>query len=226
MPAEISVIVPTLNAESELPACLSALVEGLSAGLIRELIITDGGSTDRTAELADAAGAVFLSCPASRGGQLRRAGSVARGNWMLILHADTVLTPGWSVAVADHMATRGGAACFRLGFRAGGLMPLWVSGWANLRSRLFALPYGDQGLLLPRQEYLRAGGYPDQPLMEDVVLVRALRPRPVLLPATALTSAARYQKAGWLRRGARNLWTQARYFAGVDPDRLVADYRR
>lgn len=227
MPAEISIIIPTLDAEKGLPRCLEALMEGLPAGLIREVIVTDGGSGDATCRIAEAAGATVVSGPASRGGQLRRGCAAARGRWLLILHADTVLEPGWAEAVADHIGSAdAGPAYFRLAFRASGPMPALVAGWANLRSRLFGLPYGDQGLLLSRRDHDAAGGYPDQPLMEDVALVRALERRPVALPVRALTSAERYRKAGWIRRGARNLWTLARYCMGVDPARLARSYQR
>lgn len=226
MPAEISVVIPTLNAEADLPDCLASLVEGLTAGLIRELIVTDGGSRDATPAIAEAAGAVVVTGAASRGGQLRRGCALARGRWILVLHADTLLESGWSRAVADHIATdAAGAAHFRLAFRASGLAPWLVAGWANLRARLFGLPYGDQGLLVRREEYEVAGGYPDQPLMEDVALVRVLPGRSVALPAQAATSAARYLRDGWLRRGARNLWTLARYVAGADPVALARSYR-
>lgn len=227
MPAEISVIVPTLDAEAELPGCLSALMEGLLAGLIRELIVTDGGSRDLTCEMARDAGARLISGPASRGGQLRRGAAEARGRWLLFLHADTVLDPGWSVAVAQHLRqAEARPAVFRLRFRARGLRPALVAGWANLRSRVFGLPYGDQGLLVTRSAYDRAGGYPDIPLMEDVALIRALARRPVILAVCAATGAERYQRAGWFRRGRRNLWTLARYLTGSDPERLAQDYRR
>ncbi|MEX0339606.1 MAG: TIGR04283 family arsenosugar biosynthesis glycosyltransferase [Arenibacterium sp.] len=226
MTAQISIVIPTLNAEDSLADCLSALIEGLMAGLIRELIISDGGSTDKTAVIADEAGAVLIHGPASRGGQLRRGAAVARSDWLLVVHADTVLAPGWADAVAAHLKHGQGPACFRLKFRAQGLAPNIVAGWANLRTSLFDLPYGDQGLLVPRKLYDAAGGYPDQPLMEDVALVRALKPRPVLLPSIALTSAERYIRAGWLRRGARNLWTLMRYFSGADPQSLDRHYRR
>ncbi|MEY8831341.1 TIGR04283 family arsenosugar biosynthesis glycosyltransferase [Sedimentitalea sp. XS_ASV28] len=227
MPAEISIVIPTLNAQAHLPGCLAALMEGLSAGLIRELIVSDGGSTDATCRIADEAGAVLIRGPASRGGQLRRGIEKARGRWLLVLHADTRLEPGWAAVVDAHLAAgQGQSAYFRLAFCERGVMPAWVAGWANLRSRLFGLPYGDQGLLMQRAVHDRAGGYPDQPLMEDVALVRAL-PRPLIaLPVRAFTSAERYREAGWLRRGARNLWTLARYFAGADPERLAASYRR
>jgi len=227
VPAPISVIIPTLDAEGELPGCLATLGEGLVAGLIRELVVSDGGSSDATRDIAEAAGAVVVTGPPSRGGQLRRGVAAARGGWLLVLHADTQLAPGWTRAVADHLERPGARpAYFRLTFRARGAMPALVAGWANLRARLFALPYGDQGLLLRRTAYDRAGGYPDQKLMEDVALVRALGRPLVALPAEARTSAARYQRTGWLRRGARNLWTLLRYVMGADPADLAARYRR
>lgn len=227
MPAPISIVIPTLDAAEELPGCLAALTEGLAEGLIRELVISDGGSRDATCAIAEAAGAALLRGAPSRGGQLRRGAAAARGDWLMILHADTRLAPGWTAAVSAHIRRpQAGAAYFRLAFRDGGRRGGWVAGWANLRSRLFALPYGDQGLLLRRADYETAGGYPDQPLMEDVALVRALRVALTELPVEAHTSAIRYQRGGWLRRGIRNLWTLARYVCGASPQVLAERYRR
>ena len=225
MRAPISVIIPTLNAEAALPASLAALGEGLAAGLIRELIISDGGSTDGTLALAEAAGAKCVTGPASRGGQLRRGGAQAQGDWLLVLHADTGLAPGWSEAVLA-VLPEPGAFHFRLRFDARGFAPAFVAGWANLRSRAFGLPYGDQGLLIHRRTYEAAGGYRDIPLMEDVALARALGGQLRCLPSDAVTSAVKYQRQGWVRRGARNLWTLARYGTGVAPERLAQDYSR
>ena len=226
MRAPISVVIPSLNAATGLPACLAALVEGLQAGLIREVILSDGGSTDGTRALAEGWGAEVVSGAPSRGGQLRRGCDAAQGAWLLVLHADTVLAPGWSAAVQDHMAHRAeGAGWFRLRFDQRGLAPRLVAGWANLRSAL-GLPYGDQGLLLPRALYDAVGGYPDQPLMEDVALARALRGRLTRLNGVAVTSAEKYRRQGWLRRGGRNLWTLARYAMGASPEALAESYRR
>ena len=226
MTANISVIVPTLDAEKTLPGCLEALIEGLMAGLIKELIVTDGGSKDATCHIADEAGANVIRGPASRGGQLRRGAAAAKGKWLLVLHADTILEPGWARVVADYLEQEDGPAYFRLKFRARGVMPAWVAGWANLRSLLFGLPYGDQGLLISVEDYRRAGGFPDQPLMEDVALVRAIDRPLTRLPALALTCPERYVHAGWLRRGARNIWTLGRYLTGADPAVLDSAYRR
>ena len=223
MRAPISVIIPTLNAQESLGRCLASLVEGLDQGLIREVILSDGGSNDGTGAIAQAWGAEVVEGLASRGGQLRRCCVTAQGEWLLILHADTALEPGWGAFVQPHLASSQ-AAWFQLKFDGDGLPAKWVAGWANLRSRVFGLPYGDQGLLVPRALYAAVGGYPDQPLMEAVVLARALRGQLVGLGVTAVTSSEKYRTQGWLKRGVRNLWTLARYFAGVSPEKLAESY--
>ncbi len=221
MRAPVSVVIPTLNAAASLPDCLASLVEGIEAGLIRELIISDGGSSDGTLALADAWGADIVEGAPSRGGQLRRGCAAAQGQWLLILHADSLLDQGWTLEARAQLQNDG-AAWFQLRFDRGGRL---VARWANLRARL-GLPYGDQGLLLPRTLYAQVGGYPDIPLMEDVAIVRALRGRLQGLDAQIETSADKYRRDGWFRRGGRNLWTLARYFAGVSPDQLARRYNR
>ncbi len=226
MRAALSIVIPVLDAAGYLPATFGSLGEGLSAGLIREVIVTDGGSVDATKEIADTAGALWIDGAPGRGGQLRRGVDRASGAWVLVLHADTQLANGWSDAVLRHMAEHPDAAgYFRLAFDVKGLAPSFVAGWANLRSRVFGLPYGDQGLLIPRALYDQIGGYADIPLMEDVVIARALRGRLRRLQATATTSAARYILDGWLQRGGRNLLTLTRFFLGADPKMLARNYR-
>ncbi len=223
MRAPISVIIPTLNAAQSLPGCVAALMEGLNAGLIREVVVSDGGSSDRTLRIAAEIGAEVVTGPASRGGQLRRGCAAGQGEWLLILHADTQLDPDWSDVVMAHLAS-GAPAYFRLAYGARGLGPRLVAGWANLRSRVFGLPYGDQGLLIRSDLLMQVGNYPDIPLMEDVALVRRL-PRLTALPVTARTSFARYAAEGWLRRGGRNLVLLLRYLCGADPHALAQAYR-
>jgi rSAM/selenodomain-associated transferase 2 len=224
MRAPISVIIPTLNSASGLVAMVGTLFEGLEAGLIRELIISDGGSSDATLELAEDLGAETTSGAAGRGGQMKRGADLAQGAWLLFLHSDTWLDEGWSAAVIAHLGRPEKAACFRLRFRAKGRPARIVAGWANLRTRVFGLPYGDQGLLISRALYDQIGGFQDIALMEDVAISRALKGRITMLDGVALTDASKFQNGGWVRRGTRNFWTLARYFAGVSPENLAKRY--
>ncbi len=223
MRAKLSVVIPTLNAARALERSLPALTEGVECGLIRELVISDGGSQDETLLIADAAGAKLVSGPPSRGGQLRRGGEVAQGEWILFLHADCVLPTGWSGCVKSHLPC-GRPGFFKLSFDKAGLAPRFVSMWANFRSRYLGLPYGDQALLIRRKEYDQIGGYPDIVLMEDVAIVRSLKKRLSVLPATISTSAEKYEGEGWFRRGFRNLSLLSKYFLGADPDDLSRRY--
>ena len=225
MRAPISVVIPVLNAQSDLARSAAALMEGVDAGLIREMIVSDGGSSDHSKDVAEELGAVWLSGAASRGGQLRRGCAAAQGDWILVLHADTQLEEGWSKAVAAHLH-RSEAAYFRLAFNATSLPARFVAGWANLRARLFSLPYGDQALLISRDLYQEIGGFEEIALMEDVAIARALKGRLRALPAHAITSAEKYERAGWLRRGSRNLLVLLRYFAGTPIETLARAYRK
>lgn len=231
MSAPISVVIPTRDDAERIAPCLSALTEGLAEGLIRDLVITDGGSTDDIAEVADAVGAGFVTGAPGRGGQLRRGAEATQGDWLLFLHADTVLAPGWSAVVRRHLEHcalgRDRAAVFRLAFDDDSLAADLVAGWANVRTRALALPYGDQGLLISRALYRAVGGFPDLPIMEDVAIVRKLgRRRIARLPAIATTSAERYRRVGWLRQGLRNWRCLAAYLLGGDPKAIARRYDR
>ncbi|MGH1329762.1 MAG: TIGR04283 family arsenosugar biosynthesis glycosyltransferase [Paracoccaceae bacterium] len=224
MRAPLTIVIPTLNAAPETARLLPQLMEGLEAGILRELILSDGGSEDDIAQLAEGIGATLIRGAPGRGGQLARGAQAAQSTWLLFLHADSQLPPGWPQIVMDHIKAPGRPAAFRLAFDATGLAAKLTAGWANLRSRAFGLPYGDQGLLISAKAYAAAGGHPDIPLMEDVALARAL-PKITLLNAEITTSAARYQQEGWLRRGSRNLLILGRYLLGASPQTLAKSYR-
>lgn len=228
MSAPVSVVIPTLEAAARIGPCLAALAEGALDGLVREVIIADGGSGDEIAEIAEAVGARLVTASRGRGQQLGAGAAEARGAWLLFVHADTVLAPGWTAAVRRHIEMRPDRAGYAaLGLDSQATMARVTEGWANLRARLLGLPYGDQALLIPVRLYGEAGGYPPIPLMEDVALVRRIgRRRLSPLGTRALTSAARYERAGWLRQGWRNLSTLVLYSVGVSPERLARRYGR
>jgi len=224
----ITVIVPTLNAEAGLAACLTSLVPATVEGLVREVIIVDGGSSDRTLAIADQAGARVLQSAPGRGVQLAAGAAAARMPWLLFLHADTILEAGWEREAAaliervDAGEWPQSAAAFRFALDDLGLRPRLVETGVALRCALLGLPYGDQGLLIPRRLYAQIGGFRELPLMEDVDIVRRIgRRRLVILRSRAVTSAVRYRREGYLLRGLRNLTCLWLYLMRVPP-RLIA----
>ncbi|MCW5772686.1 MAG: TIGR04283 family arsenosugar biosynthesis glycosyltransferase [Rhodospirillaceae bacterium] len=223
----LSLVIPTLNAEQDLERTLAALApEG--AGV--EIVAADGGSRDRSANVAAAAGATCIAAPRGRGSQLRAGAQAASGAWLLFLHADTRLAPGWRAVVERFAAEPRNAeraAVFRLALDDADPRARRVERLAAWRGRALGLPYGDQGLLIARDFYWSLGGHPAIPLMEDVALVRRIgRRRLVLLDHSAITSAIRYRRGGWLRRPARNLALLSLYFFGVPPRLLARLYGR
>ena len=223
----LSIVIPTLNPGPRFGAVLAALVGGAVEGLVKEVVVADAGSTDRTLELAEEAGCKVIAAEKGRGGQLRAGAAAAKGDWLLFLHADTVLSPDWVKAVAAHVARHPGkAGYFRLRFDdPSSTARLWEKGVA-LRCAVLGLPYGDQGLLVSRALYDEAGGYPDQPLMEDVELVSRLgRGRLRLLHAEAETDADKFRRDGWVRRSARNVAFLIAWGMGTDPREIAKRYR-
>ncbi len=211
----LSVVIPALNAAAVLPATIAAL-----AGLPAEIVVVDGGSTDGT--VAAAAGARVVAAPRGRGTQIAAGVAAARGPWLLVLHADTRLAPGWDAAVRQAMRDPARAAHFRFALDDPAPAARRLERAVAWRCRVLVLPYGDQGLLIHRELLAKVGGVRPLPLMEDVDLVRRLgRARLVALDAAAVTSAARWQREGYRRRSARNLACLALWFLGVPP-RIIA----
>ncbi|MDJ0610154.1 MAG: TIGR04283 family arsenosugar biosynthesis glycosyltransferase [Kiloniellales bacterium] len=218
----ISVLIPALDAEAGLPAVLDSLEPGRREGLIAEVLLCDGGSKDQTARVARDRGARVLSAGrANRGRQLATAAAAAGADWLLFLHADTRLAPGWVGAAERFMSVPRNArraGYFRLELDDPAPQARRIEAVANWRARTLGLPYGDQGLLITKSLYGSLGGYRPLALMEDVDFVRRLgRRRLVMLESEAITSAARYRRGGWLLRPLRNLGILALYFAGLPP---------
>lgn len=225
-PRAISVVIPALNEEAELPETLRrarALPEA------REIILVDGGSRDRTRELAAENGCVVLTAPPSRGGQLRLGAARAAGDVVLFLHADTWLPPDAGRAalacLLDPRVVGGGFwKMFRdphwlmRGSRARCALRLWLGG------RIL----GDQAMFIRHDVLEKIGGVPDVPLMEEIELCRRLRPygRLVLAGATVSTSTRRFRRLGVLRTYLRMARVSLRHRLGATPEELRRLYER
>ncbi len=218
----LSVVIPTLDSFVSLGRTLDALAE--DAGLARDIIVADGGSRDGTVALAARRGARVVAAAGGRGAQLAAGAAAAAQPWLLFLHADTRLAPGWTRAVkrfAANPENAARAAVFRFALDDEAPAARRLEAVVAWRCRALGLPYGDQGLLIARPFYEALGGYRPLPLMEDVDFVRRFGCRRiVILDAEAVTSAARYRTDGWWLRPLRNLILHGLYFLGV-PTRVL-----
>jgi rSAM/selenodomain-associated transferase 2 len=233
IPMLLTVVVPTFDAADALPATLAALRDEVArAGAIKglqvpelELVVSDGGSTDGTPTIASGLGARVVTAAKGRASQLRAGAAAARGEWLLFLHPDTRLAEGWAARVAGFIANPanlGRAAAFTFRLDTDAPWAHRLEAFVERRSRWLALPTGRQGLLIGRSYYDALGGYPELPSMEDVDMIgRIGGERLRVLPIAAVTSAARYQGEGWLKRMMRDALCVGLWFAGVPATRIA-----
>lgn len=225
---------PALNEAEGIGAALATVAR--QSGPV-EAVVVDGGSTDGTAEAARTAlpGVLVVEAARGRALQMNAGAARARGDVLLFLHADTRLPDGALDAVRDALSDPAAVAgCFRttfgLGRSAGGFGPLgrvFMRLWeARLWTRWHRLAFGDRALFVRREAFEAVGGFPAQPIFEDLDVVRALRRRGrfVFLDAAVETSARRFRRGGALGQQARNLGLWLGWNAGLPPDRLKRFY--
>ena len=223
MPAPISIIIPTLNSETDLRETLGALFEGIENNLIRELIVSDGGSIDKTKLIANEVGAIIVEVSFGRGLQINKGIDKSKGDWILILHADTSLSSGWSVKLLEKI-DKNFAYHFKLRFKSKSPFARILEYWANIRSKFLGLPYGDQGFLIHRDLLGTIEGFPKIPIMEDIAIADRLKGKIRPLDILAHTSAENYHKNGWLRQSMINFFIFTQYRLGKDPNQLFKFY--
>ncbi len=220
-----SIIIPVLNEEAVLEEQLARLVRQCR-GHDCELIIVDGGSSDATVSIAEKYGRVIGSAR-GRATQMNAGAAVACGETLIFLHADTRLPDDAFAAIERALASPrvvGGA--FRICFNC----DLWpyrlVAFSVNLRSRLRTLFTGDQAYFIRASSFQSIGGYPDQPLMEDLEIIKRLRQigKVVLLPQYVTTSARRHEKLGLVRSLVFMWYLRTLYRFGVSAAQLQRMY--
>ena len=193
----ISIIIPTLNEARALPR---TLVQLSAQPIAHEIIVCDGGSNDDTAGVARTAPRVqWLNAPRGRGAQMNAGARQAQGEWLLFLHADTMLPATALDAIAELPASVE-AGCFHQAFSDARPLLRWVSSLHNWRCKRTRIMYGDQAMFVRRSVFEMLGGFPETDL-EDVKLSELLRKRttPILLPLTVTTDARKFLTRGILR---------------------------
>lgn len=225
MAERLSVVVPALNEEAAIIDALTPLQQWRREG--HEVIVVDGGSDDATVERARPFVDRVLTACRGRACQMNAGVAVAGGSVLLFLHADTRLPANAPALISD--ALNSGRLWGRFDVRLSGdaLLLRMVEWMMNRRSRLSGIATGDQAIFLYRNAFVRVGGFPDIPLMEDVALSRALKRlgRPACLPGPAITSSRRWEHFGVVRTVVLMWWLRLAYFLRVDPRRLAALYR-
>ncbi len=223
---KISIIIPVLNEAATIATTCHRIQN--TPGV--EILVVDGGSTDATVELVTQCGVrVIQSSQVGRAKQMNLGASLATGDILLFLHADTRLPLGYADLVRSSLAQpQTIAGAFQLAIDSPGLFVRLVEMMVNLRSRFFSLPYGDQTIFLKTSVFKELGGFSPLPIMEDFEFVQRLKRQGkiAIVPDHVLTSGRRWQQLGVLRTTLINQTIIIGYFLGVPPQKLLRWYRR
>lgn len=226
---KISVIMPVLNEERIIEGTLTRVMQTARTAKAPEVIVVDGGSSDRTRELAGRhADRVLESPQPGRAIQMHAGAQAAKGDVLLFLHADTHLPESWDVALERAWSAhpKPGATAFRLSYDSDRLFYRILARLAHWRSRASQMVHGDQAIAVSRDDYFGVGGFPPVALMEEYYLLPKLRRRGpmVILPDRIRTSVRRYEKNRPLFNAIRNTALIGLHYCGVSADRLAMYY--
>ena len=223
MPPAVTLVIPVfLDADAA-----SALLASLPASADLEIVVVDGAADPKLrAVLARYPAAALRQSGVGRGRQMNAGAHESRGEWLLFLHADSVLPPDWLPALVGLDADVIGG-WFQFALDDGAWQARVIQWLTRRRVRHLQLPYGDQGLFVRRRIFDELGGFRDLPFMEDVEFVRRLirAGRVSELPLPLRTSSRRWRREGWFRRSGKNLALVSLYLLGVSPFRLARWYR-
>jgi rSAM/selenodomain-associated transferase 2 len=223
----VSIVIPVFN-ESHIINDRIRQVATIAAGEPFEIIVADGGPGHLTLEAIDVNGIILVECESGRGIQMNAGAAKASGEFLLFLHADTDLPEGALTIIKRTLGGRSVAGAFSLSIDSDKISLAVVAWFANLRSRVERVPYGDQGQFITTALFRELGGFDALPIMEDVELFQRIRRSglPIaVVRARVLTSSRRWESEGILRRTLSNWWLRAKYGVGVPPDSLISQYR-
>jgi rSAM/selenodomain-associated transferase 2 len=221
----LSIIMPVLDEAGTIADALAALSPLRQRGV--EVIVVDGGSRDRTTEIAQAEADLVIAAPRGRAAQMNAGAAMAQGDVLLFLHADTRLPADADRLVREGL-DRSGRAWGRFDAVIAGesLLLRVVAFMMNLRSRATGIATGDQAMFVTAAAFRAVGGFPDIAVMEDVALSRALKRHsaPLCLADKVVTSGRRWERHGVLRTILLMWRMRLAYALGAAPDRLARQY--
>ncbi|MBI4369199.1 MAG: TIGR04283 family arsenosugar biosynthesis glycosyltransferase [Elusimicrobia bacterium] len=226
---KISVIIPTRNEEANIERLIDSL-RNTSDQERTEIIVVDGQSSDRTADVAQVlADKVIRATHPGRGLQMHEGALFASGDLLLFLHADTELPLNWQGILygAWSSSQKPVATAFRLNFSDDGLFFRFLAIAANWRTSWTGIPHGDQAIAIDREIYFRAGGFLAVPIMEEYFLFNKLRWFGCvrILSEPIKTSTRRYEQNGRVFNAIRNTLIIALFYVGAPPSFLARLYR-
>jgi uncharacterized protein len=222
LPMRLAIVVPTLNEEASLRRHLPAALDAAD-----QVVVSDGGSTDGTLTVARELGAIIVTGPPGRGGQLTRGAEATDAPLLLFLHADTLLPPDGVCRIREAVAGGAVGGGFLVRFDVDRSVLRLGERLINARTRWTGWPLGDQAQFVTREAFRRLGGYRDWPILEDLDFVMRLRclGRTVLIPSPVTTAARRFQEQGIARTVSTNWLIWLLFFCGVSPHRLARLYK-
>ncbi len=233
IPPTISVIIPAYNEEKHIARAIHSAQQAFGV----EVLVADGGSFDATASLAQNLGATVYLCPPEQRGRARQMNFVAakaQGDIVLFLHADSLLPPEWDRAVRQALHPSQGATeepslgYFQFAVSGDFFGKSLLTWGTNMRAQYLHKPYGDQGFFMRKQDFFKVQGYADVPILEDVLLAKAVRKQGKLipLPLPLVTSGRRWQEHGSLKVTFFNQCILLAASFGMDLQRLHHAYKK
>jgi hypothetical protein len=220
---KLTVIIPTLNAEE----CIADTIKSVRSDSDVEIIVSDGGSTDATVELVTSMDVGIIHTTKGRGIQMNAGAAIASSETLLFLHADTTLPKNY-IENISHILTnpRVSAGAFLFSTDYSSLSMRFIQFWVNIRARVLQLPYGDQALFVKKSTFQAIGGFPEIPILEDLIIIKKLQKfgRILISKSSIKTSSRRWKRLGPWRNTLQNQRILVGWKRGIPIEDLAKSY--